>query len=410
MPADGVAPIVVAAGVGLLIGVERERRKRTGDRHGAAGLRTFVLVALAGGLTARIGAEALVVAGLLVVGGAALVSYARVTDPGLTTETALIVTYLLGVLAQEEQELAAGIAVAVTILLAERSRLQRFATRTLTEEELRDGLLLAAAALILLPIIPDEPLGPGDALNPHKIWRLVVLIMAIGAVAHVALRALGPRRGIPLAGFAGGFVSATATVAAMGARARREPAAASAAVAGAVAASVATVVLDVIVIAVVDTATLAAVAPALALSGLAAAAAAGVCVRRLSSDLRDETTDAGRAFDLKVPLAIALTISVVVAVAHLLQRELGDAGALVALALAGFADAQSSAVSAASLAAAGQIDHDTAALGVILALTTNSVSKVVVALAFARRRDRLPVWGGLAALVIAAWAGLLIST
>jgi hypothetical protein len=172
-----VEPVLVAAGIGLLIGIERERRKGIGEARGAAGLRTFVLVALLGALTARAGEPEVIAAGVLVVGAAALASYRRVEDPGLTTEFALIVTFLLGVLA-------------------------------LTEQELRDALLIAAAALILLPIVPDRPLGPGDALNPYTVWRRVVVIMVIGALARVAVRALGPRRGIPLAGFAGGFVSA----------------------------------------------------------------------------------------------------------------------------------------------------------------------------------------------------------
>jgi hypothetical protein len=60
-----------------------------------------------------------------------------------------------------------------------------------TEREAGDGLLLAAATLIVPPLLPDRTLGPYGALNPHAIW-LVVLVRAMGGVGHVAARALGP--------------------------------------------------------------------------------------------------------------------------------------------------------------------------------------------------------------------------
>ena len=83
-----------------------------------------------------------------------------------------------------------------------------------------DGLMLVAAATVVLPLLPDRAIDPWQALNPYKLWTLVVLIMAINAAGYVALRALGPGAGLALAGFVGGFVSSTATLAAMGDRSR----------------------------------------------------------------------------------------------------------------------------------------------------------------------------------------------
>jgi len=105
---DGVLSMATALGVGLLVGLERERRKAAG--HGsAAGVRTFALVALLGVLAARAGAAAVATA-VVFVGAIALLGYARTPGSGMTTEVALVVTFLLGALAHVDVELAARIA------------------------------------------------------------------------------------------------------------------------------------------------------------------------------------------------------------------------------------------------------------------------------------------------------------
>ena len=142
-------------------------------------------------------------------------------DPGLTTEITLILTALLGGLSMQQPSLAGGLAVAVAVLLAARSQLHHFVRSVLTEEELIDALIFASATLIVLPLVPDRPMGPYGALNPHSIWILVILIMAISAAGYCAVRLVGARFGLPIAGLASGFISSTATIGAMGARASK---------------------------------------------------------------------------------------------------------------------------------------------------------------------------------------------
>ena len=91
----------------------------------------------------------------------------------------------------------------------------------LTESEARDALVIADATLVVLPLLPNLPMGPYNALNLHAIWVVLVLVLVIGAAGHVVVRALGARYGLPLAGLASGFISSTATIGAMGARARK---------------------------------------------------------------------------------------------------------------------------------------------------------------------------------------------
>ena len=173
--------LVVALGVGLMIGAERERRKGVGRHRSAAGVRTFALTALAGGISFLIGREFLVAVAAAAVAIFGVVSYRRTApvDPGLTSEMALFATLLLGALAMDRPDLAAGLGVVVTVLLAIRRSLHRFLRDLLTEQEAHDALLFAAASLVILPLVPNHPIGPYDVLNPRRFWELIVLVMAI---------------------------------------------------------------------------------------------------------------------------------------------------------------------------------------------------------------------------------------
>ncbi len=406
-----VLKLLVALGIGLLVGAERERRQAEAPARGAAGIRTFALVALVGGVAAALGGEALLVACALVVGALAALSYAhgRVEDPGLTTEVALVATYLLGALALRQPALAAALAVVVAVLLASRTLLHRFVQSVLTEEELRDALLLLAAALVVLPLAPNRPVGPFGVLNPRTLWTLVVLVMAISSAGYVALRALGPKAGLPLAGLASGFVSSTATIGALGARARREPALGTAAVAGATLSTVATILQMAVVLAATSGAVLRALALPLVFAGLAAAVWGLFFMLRSLRDRGLAETQRGRAFDPKMAIAFAATVSVILLVSAAVNAALGSRGLLVATGLAGFADTHSPAISVASLVAAGKLGVEDAVTPILAALSTNTISKIVLAAATGGRRFALQVVPGLLLVIGAAWAGTLVA-
>ena len=141
----------------------------------------------------------------------------------MTTELALFVTYLVGVLVATQPLLGSACGVTLALLLNTRTRLHRFATQVLTEQELRDGLLLCSAALIVLPLIPNRPLAWLGEINPRPLAAIAVLILTLQAVSHVAVRWLGLRLGLVAAGFIAGFASSTAAVASLGGRARKQP-------------------------------------------------------------------------------------------------------------------------------------------------------------------------------------------
>jgi uncharacterized membrane protein (DUF4010 family) len=347
------------------------------------------------------------------VGLAALVAYVRAmatdSDPGLTTEVALVVAYMLGALAQDNAQLAAAIGVAVAILLVARSRLHRLVRDTLTEDELHDGLLFAAAALVVLPLVPDRDLGPYGALNPFTIWRLVVLIMAVSALGYVALRIVGPRYGLPLSGLASGFVSSTLTILTMGRRAAAEPHLMAAAIAGAVASSVATIVLNAAILGATSPDALREMALPLALAGVAAAIPAAIAAVRSARSSTPETISPGRAFDLRSSVVFAGLLTGVILVAATLTDLLGESGLTIAAAVAGFADAQAATASAAALVASGTIDPQDAVIPILAGMTTNTVSKAVAGAVSGKRRFAIGVWPGLALILAAAWAGAAIT-
>lgn len=373
--------IAVALGIGLLVGVERERSKGTGARRAPAGIRTFALLSLAGALSELIGGSGLLVAGLLVC-LLIVASYlrSRSDDPGLTTEVAMLVTFLLGVLALRDAAMGAGLGIVLVILLAGKSRLHRFASHILTADELHDLLLLMAAAFVVLPLLPNTVVDPWGALNPRRLWTLVIAVMVVSTVGYTALRAFGSRLGLPLAGLAGGFVSSTATVAAMADRARGDAPRSAAFACAALLSNVATLIQLSVVLGAMAPSLLARLQWPLGLSGIAAVAAAllsslGAFKGRASPG----KMLAKRPFELRHVLgfvAILAAISLAVAIA---RQLFGDASLAWMLGMSGLVDVHAAAAAASQLVADGTVDTQAGAIAVLAALAANSLVKCLVA-------------------------------
>ncbi|HEU4781271.1 MAG TPA: DUF4010 domain-containing protein [Steroidobacteraceae bacterium] len=403
MPAEATA-ILVALGAGLLIGVERERRKGDDAGRAAAGVRTFAMTSLLGVLTALAGSPVLLGATALGVVLLTAFSYFKSSspDPGLTTEIALLATFITGVVAATRPVLAAAAGVLIVVLLVARTALHGFARRELSEQELRDAVLLAAAALLVLPILPDHAIDPWQVVNPRLIWKLTVLIMLVDAAGYVAQRLVGPRAGLPISGLLGGLVSSTAVVATMGRRSLDDPAVLPAAVAGAALSQVATVVQLALVLAVSDSALLGELRWPLLASGLAMVAY-GFAMFRSSKSLAEAAPVAGRAFRVRTALLFAGAFCGVALLVAWLQDSFGPAWALAGVVAGGFADAHSTSASVGTLTSQGQMARDVGAIAVGLVVTTNTLSK----LAFARAGGTAYFWRlapGLVLLIASFWA------
>jgi uncharacterized membrane protein (DUF4010 family) len=203
-----------ALGIGLLIGMERERRPDS-----AAGLRTFALVAMLGCLfallTEKTGGPWILAAGLLVLATAMVASNFSTQQEeqyrGFTSEAAIIVTYGLGAAIWfGYSTLAVMLAIATTVLLYFKAELRQFSER-MTPKDINSILQFAVLSLVILPILPSQDYGPYDAFNPRQIWWMVVLISGLALSGYLALRIIGARHGAALLGIFGGLASSTAT-------------------------------------------------------------------------------------------------------------------------------------------------------------------------------------------------------
>jgi uncharacterized membrane protein (DUF4010 family) len=408
--------LAAALGSGLLIGLERERRKGRGRDREPAGIRSFTLAALAGGLAQTLQQPLLVALGGLAVLVLVGVAYARSQfvarqrDPGLTTELALVVTYLVGVLCAQAPAAGAAAAVVVAVLLAARDRLHRFATRALSEGELHDALLLAALLLVALPLLPAAPVAWLGGLQPRTLGLLVLLILALQAAGHVALRLFGARAGLALSGLFSGFVSSTATVASMGARARAEPDQQAACEAGAMLSTAATWVLALLMLTAVSPALARHIAPA-ALAALLVAAGSGAWrAHGAAASAAGATPSSSGKGPLRVreALLVAALLSAVTLAVGAAQRHFGVQGVFASVALSALADAHASVTALGGLHASGQVALGDAGLAVLLAVTTNALTRSVVAFTAGGAGFGARVALSLAASTGCGWAVLLL--
>lgn len=382
LPPDATIGLAVALGIGLLVGVERERRKGTGDHRAAAGLRTFTVAAMSGAMAQLVQAPGLVPLGAALVALLAAFSYwkSRSSDPGITTEIALFATYSIGALSISSPSLAAACGTALALLLASRSHLHHFATQLLSEQELHDGVLLAALALIVLPLIPSAPIEALGGISPRPLAALVLLIMAIQAAGQTAIRWLGVRAGILGSGLLSGFISSTATVASFGNRARRQPVQTSLLASGASLSTVATWLQALMISAALSPAAAFALLPAAA-SGAAAAAILGLLpvLFRHAAVQTEMPVPARSALRPREALAIGLALALAALLVGMAQQHFGDAGLRVGVALAALLDAHAPVATLASLHSSGVLTTDHFVQGVLIAIGANTATRCAVA-------------------------------
>ncbi|MFN3888515.1 MAG: MgtC/SapB family protein [Aquabacterium sp.] len=404
--------LIVALGTGLLVGVERERRKGDGPERAAAGLRTFTVVALVGAVSQIVSPWLAAVALAGVVGLAAL-SYVRnrSDDPGLTTELALVATALIGMLALSRPALAAACGVVLAGLLAARQMLHRFATHWLSEAELHDALLLSALALVLLPLLPGAPLPWLGHLSPQRVLLLVVVLLGMQATGHVAQRLLGERVGLALSGLLGGFVSSTATVSAMGALARDGQAPFRLAWSAAVLSTAATW-LQLPVLASVVSPTLAGLVWPWALLGVGSPLLlGGIAWWRGRNDVgaRSQEDHPGSLAGRRVlRLREALVVTGLLVGAALLvtaAERYGAQGLMVVTAVAAVADAHAPVASLLAATGAGELSPHHLLMGILVAISVNSVTRSAAATGAGGLRFGTGVAMALVVNLLVAWGG-----
>ncbi|HXF95257.1 MAG TPA: MgtC/SapB family protein [Gemmatimonadales bacterium] len=410
-PEAALLRVLVAALLGGLIGVERERDETDRPREHFAGVRTFPIIAALGAALGLIagGVGPAVVAGFLGVAALVAVSYAhssRAGDVGATTEVAALATYWIGTMAGLGAFLLAGaLGIGLTALLAAKQRLEAF-PRALTPAELEATLTLAVITVVVWPLLPDARYGPWGVWNPRALWALVVLVCGLSFAAFVAMRFWGASRGLYVSGLLGGLVSSTAATVSFATRSRETPAQGGAL---AVAAGLASLVMlgRVVVLAgVAGPAVLPHLGPfagAAALGGVVALAA----LARSPAPTGEAAPALANPFRLREAIRFAVLYGVVLVLVEAAGRFLGTWGVLAAAVVAGFTDVDAITLSLAALAGR-ELAPETAGLAIALATLSNTAAKAAYAAWLGRGRFRRGVAVALGSAFTSGTAALLL--
>ena len=391
---------VVALGLGMLLGMERERTK---GEEGAAGVRTFALIALSGAVAGYLGDRlALPWLGLLMFGAIAalIVGMYVVTSlqggTGITTEVSALLAFSLGLLcALGQMQLAGWIAVAMALLLALRDWLHQLASR-IDGSDVQATLQFAIVTLIVLPLVPDVNFGPAplDVINPYKIWLMVVLISALNFLSYLLVKILGAEHGIGLAGLLGGLVSSTAVTLGFSQRSRQAGEDASSLALGIVLAWTVMFLRVGIMSSLISWDLGRRLLVAIGMLSIASLASSYWLWRRHQQRERGEVKAGSNPFELSEAIKFGLLFGVVVFIAKAAQVYLGDAGLYLAAALAGLTDVDAITLAMANLAHTDASNLQTAARAIIIAVMANTMTKSGMAIGLGSaelRRITLPI-------------------
>ncbi|RFB76565.1 MgtC/SapB family protein [Methylovirgula sp. 4M-Z18] len=392
-----LARLGLALAIGLLIGLERGWRERDApDRSRTAGIRTYGISGLVGGIFAAL-AQALDAASVLVAGffgfAAVFTLYklreaAHDEDFSATGVIAGLGVFALGAMAVVgDYQAAAGAAAALAAVLASREVLHELLKR-LTWVELRSALILSVMTAIILPLLPNRAVDPWDALNPRQIWFFTVLTAGISYFGYIAVRLLGTTRGLIVSALTGAVISSTAVTLALGRGATTDKDAYPLAGAASLAAAVSIARVGAIV-AVVQPQVLLTMGPT------ACTAALGFClcglVLLIGYSKRDGVSQPIRSpFELGPLFLFASLFAVVAIVNAALASHIGTRGLLATSAISGAIDVDVAALSALRLVGTSAT-AETGADAVLSAIAINSLLRLVVAIASGPARFWMPL-------------------
>jgi uncharacterized membrane protein (DUF4010 family) len=398
---------LISLGIGLLIGLERER-----SHAQAAGVRTFALVALLGTTAAAITDQAatpwLIPASLLAVIAIAIVSYLRdpqrATDPGYTSVIALLLCHLLGVLLWYGQtEIVVALAVTTTLLLYFKPELHEFSDHV-SRTDMLSILQFAAVAFMLLPLLPDRGYGPWEVINPFRMGLMVALISGLSLAGYAVLKWFGGQRALALVGLLGGSVSSTATTLAFARHARAGTVTAQSAALVVLLANL-TVLLR---LGLIATAMAPAALPALAPTLLCTLAAGSVLPllahRRLKGTQISASLDVRNPAELRTALSFALMFTAVMVLVAWLNDAIGDAGLYGVALVSGLTDVDAISLSALQMFSGGRIDAGVVAATIAIAYASNLLFKFGVVASIGGRAMSTIVAKGFGAVL----AGLIV--
>jgi len=399
--ADLFFRFAIALAIGFMIGLQREYAFREKKRNLLAGERTFALLGLVGALAAMIADEFespfAFLGVFMLIGLLSAIAYfidAWRGHVGLTTEVAILITVLIGVLCYWNYlTLAAALGITTTVLLSVKIETDRL-VKALTREDIFAALQFAVISLVILPVLPKEnnlP-PPFDVLSPFRIWLMVVFISGINFAGYLAIKIAGPERGIGITGLLGGLVSSTGVTFGFSERSNREPFLAKPFTLAIMIAWTVMFARVLIEVGVLNPVLLSLVWPP-----IAAAGGVGLlyCIFLYFSQRTTEkdTQEFSNPFDLVSAIKFGLLYAVILVVARTAQLYFGDTGVYISSLLSGLADVDAITISLAQLSEEGTISTTVAAQSIVIATIANTIAKgavVIIGGAALLKRNLVP--------------------
>ena len=393
---------------GLMIGVERGWRLRAqaaGSR--VAGVRTYSLLGVGGGLAALLGElihplTTLALVTALCVG--LVIAYWRgPSRRDATSFVSAIIALALGMLAGAGQPaLAVACAAIVTLLLATREQSHGFVAH-LNRKDVHAFARYAVIAAAVLPFLPNRSMGPLDAWNPFQLWLVVVLVTGFSFAGYITNRTIGARRGVLATALIGGAYSSTAVTASLSQQLGRDESGPLSA--GIILASAVMYLRVIALVAILSPSTLAQFAMTVGPAAIAGAVVAAIAWKRAPRN----TTGSARVASNPIELLPALGFVAVVAIAAIFTRwaqgRFGEAGIATSLFLTGSFDVDAAVVTLSGLPIAS-IGRDSAAIAIAGTVAANMALKIVVIAAYARRRGFAAMMGlGASTLILLCTIG-----
>ena len=412
---DPLLNLGIALAVGLMIGIERgwqERRAEEGSR--VAGIRTFGLIGLLGGLWALLAddlGELLLGLAFLALSLVLILAYRQGQkegrDVGITTVIAALVTFALGAFAvRGNASLAAAGAVTTTVLLSLKPTLHRW-LRRLEAREFYAALKLLLISVVLLPVLPNQGYGPWGVLNPYHIWWMVVLIAALSFAGYIAMKAVGTERGILFTGLLGGLASSTATTLTFARMARHSSQLGQVLAAGTLVASATMFPRVLVEVAVINPQLLPVLVPPLGLMTLVTIAYGLWLWHRHRSQPATGRLPLHNPLELMSALQFGLLLSFILVLAEAFRAWLGEPGIYLLALVSGIGDVDAITLSMARMSTI-DLPQAVAARAILIATLTNTLTKGLLVVSIGGREMGRSFVPGLLLVLVAGGAFLLI--
>jgi len=317
-----------------------------------------------------------------------------------------VMTFLIGGLVFWQMErVALVLTVSMMILLALKPALHRF-TKGVTLEDVRSALKFAAVSGVILPLVPDESLGPYGAFNPHTIWLMVSLVSGVGFLGYLAVRMLGQSVGISVTGLLGGLVSSTATTLTMSRQSRERPAESrDCSLAILLACTVMNLRVGLLVV-IVNPQALSSLWPSLLVSSLPGTIWCAWRLMHGGSGCANGTPCEmpENPLRLRVAFQFGLLYAAIIFLVKVTIAKIGTEGVLVLSGLSGLVDIAAITLSLSQMFGTGSLDAMTVSQGILLAVLANTLFKAGIAAFFGTpilRKEVLIVLGVTSLVVIA---------